>query len=367
MNLTNDLVQTVVYKTDEDGNQILGLDGQPIAIGVDVQFVLADGSVTGKVYLPYGQNGADGVGIASVKRENVVDENGRVLKTIFSFVKTDNTELGPFEIINGFDGVGVKDVSYDLLEDGRTMVHVHLTDGSIKSFYIPAALSIKEIIRTEDDKGNVTLTIHYTDPEKEPLTVSLQGARGITGIESSESADGTKYILKITYTDGNTQTVDFSKNSAWHNGKNDPKPDLGIAGDYYFDQWNRSIWFKEPNLDTNDPLDGTWIEIVDFHSFNQEVKIRFELNKSLDEDWDENNTLLLTRDYYETTLKVGQSFASTGKELPIPYREGYEFLGWYKTDAPNLAIHGAFTDMTVIPNTTSMTLHAAWRPLITTP
>ena len=336
MNLTNEVRQSVV--TDP-------ISGE--ATGVDIQFVLADGSVTGKIHVPYGKNG---VGIASLSQAPLRDENGHIIGTRFNFIKTDGTETDVVEVLNG---VGVSDMKYKVLPDGKTQVTVVLTDGTMKSFELPAAVSIKEITQTIDAHGNTVLTIHMTDDSVPPITVTLQEANGIDYITSGESENGTEYQLTIYYTNGTNQTVTFAKNSAWHNGSDkDPTPEFGKKGDYYFDQWKLIIWYKVDNR--------TWSKVVDFHAFEKTVTVTFSLDKSAGEKWAGDGYLTAE---WPFTLTVGSSFASANYSLPIPAKDGYRFVGWYATRTPNTAINGAFTDMTVIPNTDAITLFPVWEAL----
>ena len=242
-------------------------------------------------------------------------------------------------------------MSYKVLPDGKTQVTVVLTDGTKKLFELPAAVSIKEVTQTVDpETGNTILTIYMTDESVEPIVVTLQEANGIDYITSSESEDGTEYQLTLYYTNGTSQTASFPKNSAWHNGSDkDPASDFGKKGDYYFDQWKLIIWNKVD--------DKTWNKVVDFHSFEKDVSVIFSLDKTEGENW--VNDAHLTPEW-TFTLKVGQSFVSANRTIPIPEKEGYTFVGWYATRTPNKAINGAFTDMTVIPNTDSIKLFPVW-------
>lgn len=334
MNLTNEIIKEEVY--DEETGK---------AIGVNLQFVLADGRVTvEKVFLPYGN---DGVGILSVQREEVKDKNGTVIGTAISFIKTDGSVT---ESIVVRDGTGISDVSYKTLSNGKTEITLTLTDGREKVIELPAATSIKEIKQTVDENGDTVLTIIMTDPNVTPLTVTLQEANGIDYIISSESEDGTQYQLVVMYTNGQSQTVSFQKNSAWHKGNKAPADDLGHRGDYYFDQWNLIIYHKA--------TEDRWDEIVNFHSFDMKVEIVFSINAALGEKWADDSHV--TPNWTFSTLKVGQSFGTTEYQIPIPEKAGYVFAGWYTTRDPNFVINAPFTDMTVIPNTDKLVLYPVW-------
>lgn len=333
MNLTNEIRQEPVVDP---------VSGEEV--GVNIQFVLADQSVTGKIYLPYGKNG---VGIESLSQEPLKDANGYVIGTRFNFIKTDGSETDVIEVLNG---VGILDMTYKVLPDGKTQVTATLTDGTKKTFELPAAVSIKEVTQNVDEHGNTVLTIYMTDDSVAPITVTLQEANGIDYITSSESEDGTEYQMTVYYTNGTSQTVSFPKNSAWHNGSNKtPAEDLGKRGDYYFDQWNLIIWYKVDNK--------KWNKIVDFHSFEKSVTVTFSLDKAAGETW--AGDAYLTSDW-SFTLRVGESFSSASYTIPLPEKAGYQFVGWYATRTPNPMINGAFTDMTVIPNADSITLFPVW-------
>ena len=352
--LKNELVQEEVL--DENG----------VAIGVNLQFVLADGTViVEKVFLPYGKNGDPGVGVAKLHQQEIKDDKGNVIGTRFYLEKTDGTSFDPIDVLNG---VGVKDFHSVTLSDGKTMVTITLTNGEVHIFEVPAPVSIKDIVPGEDENGNTTLTIKTSDPENVPdITVTLQAANGIETIEPGESADGTQYQLIVHYTNGSSQVVSFNKTSAWHNGAGDPTPAMGRRGDYYFDQKNTAIWHKVKES-TTDPT--AWALIVGFHTFEKDVQINFTIDSSKSEVWSDASYYLSTKSF---TLQVGQSWVSylaslpeddrAENAIPVPVRAGYVFAGWYVTRNPVPGVNAAFNDMTVIPNTESITLVPVWTPI----
>ena len=63
---------------------------------------------------------------------------------------------------------------------------------------------------------------------------------------------------------------------------------------------------------------------------------------------------------YQKEYKIiaGGCFATSNISLPIPYRTGYDFAGWYATPSPLPYVSGTFTDMTTVNS--DITLYAKW-------
>ena len=98
---------------------------------------------------------------------------------------------------------------------------------------------------------------------------------------------------------------------------------------------------------------GVWVLIVSFDNNIETHSVIFQLNDSLDEPANMPSGSLMA---YQ--IPHGSYFAAQeGYSIPIPTRNGYDFVGWYttKTITPT---SGKFTDLT--PVMADLTLYAIW-------
>lgn len=356
-------IQNVIPDEDEDGNTLLSFeltDGTTIGpvkvlrgipglglkneivtepqydengrpIGVNVKFVLEDGSETNAVTIQY-------LGISRVESEDVF-ENGVVVGKLIHLYSTNGDELDSFKVM---DGVSISGIESEPLATGETKVTVMMSNGTAKIFTLPAAASIKSIKPKTAANGNMSLVIEFTD-DRTPIEVPLQAGNGIANITAGKSEDGTKYVMEIEYTNGGKETVEFDKPSAWHRGSGEPNKSVGNNGDYYYDFSGKSIYYKS---------NGTWQLQVSFLDFTNEQTITFKLAPG--ESW----TNISEGSTYSIQIQYGSSFAASGFNLPIPHKEGYNFVGWYTTDKPNFAVNSVFNDLSVVSG--DLTLYAVW-------
>lgn len=242
---------------------------------------------------------------------------------------------------------------------GDTKLYIKYTDGTKSDpIIIPKGetgdkgTGIKDYKVEVDPNTKATkIVINFTDT-LEPIEINIpapqkgEEGRGIKGIIAAETND--KYVILVTYTDGQEERCEFSKPSQWITGSNDPEKKEGRNGDYYFDVYHNNIWMKE---------EGIWILIVDFNDDEQTYTVLFNLNDSLKEK------AQMPEGYGKSvTIKRGEYFGVNGNQsLPIPFRVGYRFKGWYLTANPT-PINGAFTDTT--PVFSDLTLYANWEKIV---
>lgn len=349
--------ETMVYFTREDGTSIgpiripqgpQGNDGVGITgmsepevqydefgtpVAVKFHFVLSDGGVTADLTIPYG------VGVSNIV-SSPLKEGDYVIGTKFQFVKTDGSVTNSIDVLNG---VGVDDMTYEVNEDGTTTVTVLLSNGTTRTFDIPAAISIARVEVGTNSSGDTELTIYMTDENIDPVKVSIPKPNGIDSIVTTET--DTEYILTIAYTSGERQSVRFAKPTAWHSEYGSPRETDGAIGDYWFDEQDCAIWHKSA---------AGWEELIDFNDFQTIVDVVFHLSEG--ESWSVQSNRVTFK------MKVGESVASSDEyspaAIPIPHKEGYVFGGWYTTPSPNPVVHGMFTDLTVISG--DLDLYAYW-------
>lgn len=301
----------------------------------------------------------------------------------------------------GVRGNGIEGITHKYNDDGTTTITIEYTDKSRfpYEFTIPNGLYIANILSGEDPvTGDKTLTIVFSDPEVEPIVLTIESGRdgdSIKNIYTDIDEDGNTvvyvvvsrynaetgewedeettftipkgeqgngiasislnyksysdpyyYYLDIYYDNGDMTTVTIPRANSWYTGSGEPGPAQYNIGDFYFDTTGYAIYQKQTN--------GTWLKLVDFSEYSQvEHTVYFYLDNITISDF--------------ISIQHGYNFASANQKLPTPSKDGYKFLGWYTEYVdpesgeemnPN---SGKFTDLT--PVLSNLTLYAYWQKL----
>lgn len=296
-----------------------------------------------------GEIGETGNGIKDVTTTK--DENG---VTILTITYTDE-EVEP-TVIELKDGLSMTGIESEYDEETKEVTFwVNFSDGTKSdSWVIPAGkdgkdgVSIVDIYYYYEFDGSTTLTIVMSDGNEYEVFIPApqkgnQG-RGIQSIVSVPSGDS--YTMIITYTDGDTEELEFARPNKWFTEGGTPANDEGIDGDLWYD-WSHNVIYIKQN--------GTWLAVLDLmNETNQNItySVTFDLN-----DTDGVNASMPSGTQLAYVIPNGQSFYSSGYSVPLPTRDGYEFVGWYTVKDPTI-VNGMFTDLTTVNK--DMTLYASW-------
>lgn len=295
--------------------------------------------------IPRGLSGKDGVGIQDVSAKMSDDK-----KNVELTIKYTDTSVKDTVLTVPYLGISNVEVSLDE-ETGNTDIVFCYTDGTkSQKISIPKGkdgdpgedgIGIKSFV-VETVDGVTTVTVTFTDSDKMPSqSFIIKDGTSIDHIESVESDDPSKYVLKIVYSDGFSHLVEFDKPkdgkdaNRWYSGSSNPdeNPDVADAaiGDFYIDHLTGKVYQKE--------ADG-W-------------KFRFGMKS--DATTTDKETYYVYFDPGEGFINgshaVTSTFVTEGKCVPLsliptPTLEGYTFEGWYTDpDNPN---SGKFTDMSVV-------------------
>lgn len=301
-------------------------------------------------YLPKGENGEDGkdgTGIASFDYKE--DNYGNYDVTIkFTDESVEDVKL---KLTNG---VSISTISTKKNEEtGETEMTLFYSDGSSSDpIVLPKGdkgedgRGIASYEQKTNEDGSSVILYTFTDGSefecKIPAPEKGEDGKGIAAIVSSQTE--TEYVLIISYTDNSTpQVVRFDKPSMWLFGTTAPNDiNDGKNGDFYYDTSKNTIYLKK---------DGTWVAQTDFKDVDTKYTVTFDLNA--------DDAVFLPGFGFDSSYIFvnGDTFYSTQRSVPIPYRNGYTFVGWYTSENPSVT-HGTFTDLT--PVISDMTLYAAW-------
>lgn len=294
--------------------------------------------------------------------------------------------------VQGESGNGIKNVTYDKSPDGKnTIVTLEFTDPTMDAVTIslPNGVSIDKIDGKKDPITEETnITIYYSDGTKSnPISIP-KGEKGEDGISiigisqriNSDNSvtltlemskgdnviveipapqqgqdgrgikdivtipDGDKYIMTITYTDDTSTDLEFARPNKWFSESSQPTVIDGINGDLWFDLAHQVIYVKQNNK---------WTEVIDFGKVVDDTyEVTFNLNDSTTAKASMPSGSLIN---YQ--IPCGSYFKASGFNIPVPTRNGYEFVGWCTAKIPT-TVNGYFNDLTVVQ--ADLTLYAIW-------
>ncbi len=238
-------------------------------------------------------------------------------------------------IVDGTNGVSIVDVKSEPREDGSGELDlvVYLSNDTVLRLPMPAGKDGDKVSITKDETDGVlsllvTITKYdgSTVEEKVIIPRGEQGV-GIQAIQSTQSS--TKYSVTFHYTDGNSETIDFTRPNTWLKDTKKPDDSVGLDGDFCFDTVNDIIYIREG---------GSWIEFLNFGDKKPtQYPVYFHV-ESAD----------ITLSGNQNIFNVNGNFASNGHTVPLAFRDGYNFIGWFTTREPDLRINSAFTDLTLV-------------------
>lgn len=300
--------------------------------------------------VPKGDKGDDGNGIGEVFYRPV--DGGTEVE--ITFTKQGSVPL-KFTVDDGISVTGIESDTES--KPGSTLITFVFSDGSKSETYeLPKGekgqdgRSIVDIDDYLNGDSSVDLTIIFSDGTDRTVTIPApikgEDGIGIKGVEIEPKDDlGDKYDIILTLDDDTTISAEFDRVNKWFTDSAEPVDEEdGIDGDLYFCTTNKIIYVKK---------DGGWIPTIDLDKITDlEYDVIFFLNDTEDEPASMPSGVLPVY-----RVKHGMYFESTGYEIPIPTRYGYEFAGWYTTPDPK-AIHGAFTDISIVAS--KLDLYAKW-------
>ncbi len=340
------------------------------------------------------------VGIAGISTRTLDDGNTEITITYTD----EDKDPSVFIVSKGNDGNagnGIQSITYEENDDGSINVTIAFTNKGYdnQTFTIPAATSISEITTTTDEEtGDVTMTIHFSDGSDPKSFVLPRGkdgedgvgidqftctkddktgdvtihialtdgksadykivaARGIESVTGITDENG-NYVITVEYTDENKEPDTFTLDgpTKWWTGEDKPNDEIGKPGDFYIDEDRAVIYQKE-----GDENSSHWVAKIYLKESEKPITVTFDLNDSdpaADGAW-------LVSGSKTYTLPKGSNFYSYKKlDLPVPARKEtssqkpYTFAGWWAgTDFNNVNV-GQFTNLTTVYS--DITVYAKW-------
>lgn len=304
----------------------------------------SDGTTT-TIDVPQGKDGLVGNGIADIDVKTSEDGTKQIVTIKFT---DSNMEDEVYEVDNALQITGVD--KYLDTATNETVINLVFSDGSKgEDIRIPAGRGVERFDYFSDNTGTY-IYFYYTDGTfSEGFVPTAKGEKGngIKLITTTETS--THYVLIIEFDDGTINEVSFTRPTnpnTWLRLDRAPTAADGRSGDYCYDTWNNKFWSR---------VGDEWFEIFDFKTEITTATVIFNLNDQEDGGPAASSLNLANN---SITVEKGANFASSGYSVPVPEREGYDFVGWYTTKNPGVT-NGAFTDMTSVSGT--ITLYAIWK------
>lgn len=303
--------------------------------------------------IPQGSQGETGNGIKSIEQEFNEDHTLLILTITFT-----DEEMEPkvieVPVINGKDGVSIKNIETTIEENGSTKVTISFDNEGMDpvDFTIPkgekgeTGNGIKEVKVVQNDDGSQTITIKYTDISMSDTVVTIPKGEKGDGIDYALSReDDEYYYLDFYFTNSQEPTsFKFSKPtqpSTWLSGISDPIEEDGRNGDFYINKSNLKIYQKD---------NGSWMLIAQLSESKETHTVTFDANGGT-----------FSSDTFSTVFEInhGETFYGNDKCIFPRVTNGTKtFLGWYTSINKNDPTVGKFTDLT--PVYSNMTLYAWW-------
>ena len=291
----------------------------------------------------------NGVGIESIT--SVSQNNTVTLKITYTDGNTQEIRVPIINGVNGKDGVSVTDVAVTPQEDGSVTIQFFYSDGGeSEEFLVPKGddgVGIADIVQIPQGGGKNIIKITFTDPKMEPKEFLIQDGVSITSIEfDEENSTEEEYVLVVNFSNNTQDTFSIPRPipATWLSGKGAPNDDNGRNGDFYLDSENGFVYKKN---------NGQWEWLFSMKNEKESVTVSFNLRTGEFIDGQEGPYAIKTRIDYNSTVDL--------KDIPVPTKNGYEFIGWYASDIVNINA-GKFTNLTIV--TSDINLYAWWSEAI---
>jgi uncharacterized repeat protein (TIGR02543 family) len=303
-------------------------------------------------FIPKGIDGEIGVGIENIEANDTGNGSTNFLITLSN---------GVIKEVEVPKGVSIADTK-EITEDGVRYLVFQFTDGSEKRFELlrgeqgENGLSVVDIQQTEitdshdEYFGYIKVTFTFSDGTEENTyfkDVYVRPGKEGNGIASVvESYDSEYYYITFYFSESGKEprTLKFPipQVAEWTSGEGSPSNLNGKNGDFYFDTKNGAFYKKVNNI---------WTVVCKVPNAEGAYDYLITLDKNAED-------ALLDDKLKYINVTPNTSIVHNGKSLPIPYRPGYTFVGWYATDDEITVNNGVFTDLTIV--TGNITLYAHW-------
>ncbi len=301
--------------------------------------------------------GDPGNGIANITQTPKPDGSGTVVKITYT-----DESIAPlsFEIKNGTSIVSITSAPKPSNPE-ETIVTILLSNGESLEFEFSKPQDGKDgtsitgiTVGEPDENGNLVLTIHFTNDLDDVVVTIPSGREGnsIVGITMRQ----VNFLYEFTFimANGETHVVSTNRPATWISGFGAPDALIGITGDYYYDRTYNVIYVKSP---------FGWEIQIDFNKTVEQVfyTVKFDLNSTIAPYPGWSGGTVFPDDKPEYKIERGHTFydayVDTEYSIPIPFRDGYTFNGWFTQKNPTIN-SSRFGDLVNIYR--DMVLYANW-------
>lgn len=301
--------------------------------------------------------GLDGTGIANI---SATTNDGVVTLTIsYTDSNKENTVIS-VPVIKGDKGLGIQNVIVENDAEGNMTLQFAYTDGKTSQVYtIPKGIDgkdgtgIKEITTERLTTGTTIITITFDDETLEPVTFPVNDGVSITDVTyDPENSTDLTYRVVITLSNGETRELDFPapRIATWLSGTTIPNNEEGRAGDFYLNMITGDVYTKL----TADSW--SYLFCIKGTGASQEIVKHSVVFNLRDDERVEN-----LNPGSQILVRVNEGETLLLDDIPLPTKDGFEFIGWFAGEDESNPNIGQITNLTVISN--DLNLFARWRAI----
>ncbi len=322
-----------------------------------------------KFIIPAGKQGYKGNSVIGIDKEDDEDANDGFTTVTITLENTDEKgnvtiEKKKFDIP---DGKTITDITTGE-ENGENVVIFTFNSGLGGTLTLPMPdfngvnkMQLVPIDPNDETKG-YKLQADYTLTEGdvwEDIEGVIKPPVGIADVEGKE--ENGKYVIYVYYTDGREpEKIPFNKPedpNTWSTYETVPGNLSGKVGDFCYVENENAIYAKVSEGEGEFRREY-WKPMMTFADKTTRYNVYFYKN---DGSEGANDMPMKTEN-----IQNGYYFASVGKLVSVPRRDGYKFMGWYTSSdydyvMENKVVMSSFTDLT--PVNSDLKLYAIWEPI----
>lgn len=301
--------------------------------------------------IPQGVPGSDGVSIENIT--STVSEDG---KSVTLHITFSDASYPAVDIeVPIIEGKGISDIVIGENETGDVTMDIQYTDGtSTGAITIPSGrdgndgTGIDHITASApDEDGRTVVTVYLTDGSSYSFDIQ-NGKDGVWIVSMTVDATqstGDNYVIKVEFSDGSIQTLRLTKPHAtiWFADYGEPTASNtkgAKSGDFFLNKASGNVYQYNGS---------TWVYLFCMKSSSSASEVVYH---TVAFDAGDGYALVDGTQIKKWFIDVQEGKTADLGSIRTPVLDGYTFAGWY-TDPSNVN-SGQFTDLTIVTKDISL-------------